>query len=67
MEEQFNFVNDENRVAFFMMGFAGKGPGLASSSKRVGICEKDAVQLIEHTHAFESLAKKIIRQKKDVE
>jgi len=31
-----------------MMGFAGKSPGLASSSKRVGIYEKDAAQLKEY-------------------
>ena len=42
MEEQYNFVNDRNQVAYYMMGFVGKGSGLASSSKRVGVYEKDA-------------------------
>ena len=65
MEEQFNFVHDENQVAFHMMGFAGKGPGLASSSKRVGVYEKDAAKLKEHVHVLKGSARDHIREKQD--
>ena len=65
MEEQCNFVNDKNQVARCMMGFAGKGPGLASSSKRVGVYEKDAAQLKEHVHVLKGSAHDFIQQNKD--
>ena len=65
MEEQFNFVNDDNQMAFFMMGFAGKGPGLASSSKRVRVYEKDAAKLKEYIHVLKGSAKDYIHKKQD--
>ena len=46
-----------------MMGFAGKGLGLAYSSKRVEVWEKDAAKLKEYIHVLEGSAKDYIRQK----
>ena len=48
-----------------MIGFVGKGPGLASSSKRVGVYEKDAAQLKEYIHVLKGSAYDFIQQKKD--
>lgn len=66
MEEQYNFVNDKNQIAYYMMGFAGKGPGLATSSKRVGVYEKDAAQLKEHIHVLKGSVHDFVKSKLDL-
>lgn len=65
MEDQYNFVKDKHQVMYYMMGFAGAGPGLASSSMRVGPYEQDAIQLKENIHVLRGSAKERLRWLKE--
>ena len=57
IEEQHNFINNNNQVVHCMIESAEKGPGLASLSKQISVCEKDAVQLKEYAYMLKSLVR----------